>query len=270
LPSITLAKTKSKPWSASNSDPMDLKNLVQEIPDFVSWNHVRRIKLFAWFLHSKRDKERFDSGDIRRAYDTLFLDKPANLTQLIEQLGQKIPKEVLKDKRGYYLAGAVRDALSTKYGGRPAAIYVDRILRDLPSRIPNLTERTYLDEALKCFNGASFRAAVIMAWNLAFDHLCEFVLAKHLTDFNSQLLKSYPKADVSSVNKRDDFNELKEFQVLMVCKSAGIITDSLFKVMKEKLERRNIAAHPSGIQTTQPTAEHFIIDLVENVVVKLA
>jgi hypothetical protein len=248
---------------------MELNNLVQGIPDFASWNHVRRIKLFGWFLHSVQNKERFESGDIRRAYDGLCLDKPANLTQLIEQLGQKRPKEVLKDKRGYYLAGAVRDSLSTKYGSRPAAIYVDKLLRDLPARIPSLIERTYLDEALNCFNVASFRAAVIMAWNLAFDHLCEFVLTKHLTDFNLQLSKSYPKTDVNSINKRDDFNELKEFQVLMVCKSAGIITENLFKVMKEKLDRRNIAAHPSGIQTTQPTAEHFIIDLVENVIFKL-
>lgn len=87
--------------------------------------------------------------------------------------------------------------------------------------------------------------------------------------FNAQLRKSYPKADIKSVSNRDHFTELKEFQVLQVCKSANIISDSLHKILKEKLARRNIAAHPSGTVTSLPTAEEFIKDLVENVVLKL-
>lgn len=101
------------------------------------------------------------------------------------------------------------------------------------------------------------------------DHLCEWVLAGHLPAFNTQLTKSFPKADVQVITKRDDFAELKESQVLQVCKSAIIINGSLHKVLKEKLDRRNASAHPSGIAITQLTAEEFIRDLVDNVVLKL-
>jgi len=37
-----------------------------------------------------------------------------------------------------------------------------------------------------------------------------------LADFNTQLPKSFPKADLKAVRTRDHFTELKEFQVLQV------------------------------------------------------
>ena len=144
-------------------------------------------------------------------------------------------------------------------------------LTELPAKIQISAERCYLEEALICFRNKAFRAAVVMCWNLAFDHLCEFVLKdpSRLAAFNTQLPKSFPKADIKSVSNRDHFTALKEFQVLQICDSANIISKSLHKILKEKLERRNIAAHPSGTVTSQPTAEEFIRDLVENVVLKL-
>jgi hypothetical protein len=40
-------------------------------------------------------------------------------------------------------------------------------------------------------------------------------------------------------------------------------------ILKEKLDRRNIAAHPANLKMLQSTAEEVIRDLVENVVLKL-
>jgi hypothetical protein len=246
----------------------DLAAIAGTISDFHNWNHVRKIKFFAWFFHSQ-GKEYFSSTDIRLAYEKLHLDKPANITSLLDQLSEKNPKELLEDARGYSLVGKLRDAMNQKYSARPTAVYVSTLLRELPKRIPDLAERTYLDEAFACFNAAAFRASIVMCWNLGYDHLCEFILTKHQNDFNVQLPKSFPKADISAVGKKDDFQELKESQVLQVCKSANIISGSLHKILKEKLDRRNIAAHPSGVVVSQPTAEEFIKDLIENVVLKL-
>jgi hypothetical protein len=150
-------------------------------------------------------------------------------------------------------------------------VHVDKLLSDLPAKIRIPAEKGYLEEALICFRQKAFRAAVVMSWNLAFDHLCEFVLKdqSRIASFNIQLPKSFPKADMKFVSNRDHFTELQESQVLQVCKSANIISDSVHKILKEKLTRRNIAAHPSETVTSQPTAEEFINDLVENVVLKL-
>lgn len=248
---------------------MELQVLVSQIDSFPKWSHADKIRLFSWFLHLHRGLETFAPGDLTKCFDELNVQGPTSVQPYLAAMGKRKPKEILKRKSGYCLERAVREQLTQKYGKREATVAVDKLLSDLPQRIPNVTERGYLDEALVCFRFEAFRAAIVMTWNLAYDRLCEFVLAKHLAAFNIQLPRSFPRADISVVSKRDDFAELKEHQVLQVCKSATIISGSLHKVLKEKLDRRNMAAHPSGVVTSLPTAEEFIKDLIENVVLKL-
>ena len=196
---------------------------------------------------------------------------PSSIGPFITAMLKRKPPEALgSTSKGFKLEKRVKDGLDARFGQRPTAVYVDKLLASLPDRIPNVDQKGYLEEALVCFRNAAFRAAIVMTWNLAYDHICELVIAKHLPDFNVQLPKSFPKADILVINKREDFELLKESQVLQVCKSANIIGDNVHKIAKEKLVRRNIAAHPSGIVTTPATAEEFIRDLVENVVLPLA
>jgi len=143
------------------------------------------------------------------------------------------------------------------------------VLRELPSKLIVPVEKAYLDEALRCFRHDAVRAAIVMTWNLAYAHLCNVILVKHLPAFNTQLPLSFPRAEISTIATRDDFEALKESQVLQVAKSANIISGSVHKILKEKLDRRNIAAHPSNVVIRPETAEEFILDLVQNVVLKL-
>jgi hypothetical protein len=113
------------------------------------------------------------------------------------------------------------------------------------------------------------RAAIVMTWNLAYDHLCEYALTKKLAEFNAQLPRSFPRADISVITNKEDFSELKESQVMQVCRSANITSKDVHKVLKEKLDRRNTYAHPSTITLAPQTAEEYIIDLVNNVVLLL-
>ena len=41
------------------------------------------------------------------------------------------------------------------------------------------------------------------------------------------------------------FTELKESEVLQVCRSANIITNDFLKILGEKLDKWNTAVHPS-------------------------
>ncbi len=91
---------------------------------------------------------------------------------------------------------------------RPAAIETERLLLDLPSSVPDVAEREYLDEALKCYKAGALRAAIVMCWNLAYDHLLTYVLERRLTDFNRQWPISYQKrnsqARVGTISVRDE------------------------------------------------------------------
>jgi hypothetical protein len=248
---------------------VELKSFVSPIAGFAKWSHADKIRFFAWFLHTHQRLDVFKPSDISKCYDALSLDPPSSVSPFLAAMGKKSPREVIRKGTTYCLDHRVRRRFDEKYGRRDATVKVDSLLSGLPERLPVLTERAYLDEALCCFRHAAFRAAIVMAWNLAYDHLCNFVLSRHLVEFNDQLPKSYPRAEIGRIDKRDDFAELKESQVLQVCRSALIVSGSLHKVLKEKLDRRNIAAHPCGIETTQLTAEEFIRDLVDNVVLKL-
>jgi hypothetical protein len=141
------------------------------------------------------------------------------------------PREILRDARGYALEKRLKDHMESKHGQRLATVQADKLLVELPSRIPDLAERTFLDEAIRCFRCKAFRAAIVMTWNLAYDHLCLFVfnVPNRLAAFNAQLRYSFPKARISAVNSRDDFSELKESEVLQACRSATLISNDLAK-----------------------------------------
>lgn len=248
---------------------MTLEDLVSGISNFSKWSHAEKIRFFGWYLHSKKNKERFQPADIRGCYTSLRLAEPANISQQLSEMGKKKPKQIIKNNKGYALEKGARDSFEAKYAQRAPTVQVLNLLAELPSNIPNVAEKVFLQEALTCFRHKAFRSSMVMCWNLAYDHLCEYVLSKHLADFNLQLPKTYPKADISVITKKDDFPELKESQVLQVCRSAGITTNDVHKILKEKLDKRNTAAHPSSVVIAPQTAEEYIIDLVTNVVLKL-
>ena len=153
-------------------------------------------------------------------------------------------------------------------GQRQATVAADKLLRDLPTKLTSPIEKEYLEEALLCFGAGAYRAAIVMTWNVALSHLCILIFDKHLAAFNTQLAATFTKSPKKPIAKLDDFQDLKEFKVLQVAKSSGIITNAVHHVLQEKLNRRNGAAHPSGIKIAAHTADAYIIDLVENFVLK--
>lgn len=248
---------------------MTVSEFVATINNFGRLNHTDRILCFSWFLLRHQSKDEVSSADIRRCFDSAKVAPPSSIAPFLHAMTERHKPLLLKKGHYYALESGALATLDKKYGMRAATIQVDRLLAELPSRISITNEREYLEEALLCFRHGAFRATIVMVWNLAYGHLCNVILKGHLAIFNGQLLKSFPKADISEIKKVENFQELKETQVLQVCKSSGIISSSLHKVMKEKLDRRNVAAHPSGISITQLTAEEYIRDLVDNVILKL-
>ena len=252
---------------------MSLSDVVAGGPSFSKWSHADRIRFLAWFLHYHQKRERFSSGDIGKCYEELSMAQPSSISPFLAGMEKKKPKQLLRDKGGYYLEHSLWEKMTAKYGQRKITVQVTKMLMDLPAKVPDVAEREFLDEALICYRNGAFRAAIVMTWNLAFDHLLNFILKHHLARFNTQwpisYAKQHAKARVSAISSRDDFGELKESEILTVCKSATIITADLHKILDEKLGKRNTAAHPSTIGVSQIQAEGVIDDLVNNVVLKL-
>lgn len=71
------------------------------------------------------------------------------------------------------------------------------------------------------------------------------------------------------VVKLDDFDDYKESEFIDACSSGKTISKNLEAMLREKLKRRNMAAHPSAIAILQPQADDVITDLVRNVLIQL-
>jgi hypothetical protein len=250
---------------------MTLEEFAQQVQGLSSMSHAERIKHLAWFLSAKGQRERFETADIRRCYAQLHYDLPGNLSQSILQLTDKRPPVLLKDKGGFRLHASVREKFDAKYALRPIQVAVPAMLQSLIGKVSDEAERLFLKETVACYGSQAFRATVVMAWNLAYSHLLNHILDKHLVAFNAAIVAKFPKrANVAAVKKDDFLDEFGEFEVIEVASKAGIVPDNMKGILKEKLAKRNRAAHPSALIFDASQAEEAITDLVNNVILKLA
>jgi hypothetical protein len=248
-----------------------LEDFVHLIQGFSSLNHAEKIKHFGWWLHVFGGVEDFGTKHISNCYGDLNLSPPVDINSFFRSLEGRSPKQLLKNGKGYRLERQVHEILTAKFGKRDATVYVEKLLMELPQRLTNLQERAYLEECLICLRQKAYRATVVMAWNLAYDHLCYYILndPARLSDFNTRMPIRYPGEKYPPVTKRETFMDMKESHVIEIASSANIVSTNIARILREKLTRRNMAAHPADVTTLQPTAEEVVRDLVENVVLKL-
>jgi hypothetical protein len=185
-------------------------------------------------------------------------------------MASRKPAELLKDSRGYRLAGPLRQRFDSQFGNAPRSIVVTKLIVDLPAKVPGIQERAFLQEVIACYRVEAFRSAIVMCWNLAFDHLLRWVLIDHtrLSSFNAAISRRFPKS-TASITCFDDFERLKEYEIVEICVTANLVSSSIGKILREKLGKRNVAAHPSAVEITRFQVEDVITDLVNNVVLRL-
>jgi len=250
---------------------MDLEELKRAVPGLTDKGHPEKIKILGWYLHAHGNKASFQPSDIKSLYDRLHDTPPGSFSGYFKNLCDQ--KVFLKNTSGYRLSGSTRDALDKAYTPAGHHVQISKLLKDLPALIPNLAERTYLDEALICYENGAFRAAIVMAWNLAYHHLCDHIIKTRLADCNARWAIKYAgmhKNGTRTIKVITDFmDELKEAEVIAIAKDASIITKDIWKIMDEKLGKRNSAAHASGVAIGQLQTDAFIDDLVKNVVLKI-
>jgi hypothetical protein len=262
-----------------NLEKETLQNLIRGFSGFESWGLQKQLPLIAWFLHRVSKQQIFAEEDIRRCFhylDFKFLPDP----KLVKEELSRCPN-IVRSFQGYHDGIGYREQTGYKLNFRTCDKYdkhllstsrfieIDKLLKALPSQIAITEEKTFLEETIQCYSCGANRAAIVMCWNLTFSHVCHFVLKdpSRLTSFNKQLSIKFPKATM--INTFDDFSRFKESEVLDVCYSAKLVNKNQYKILKEKLDRRNMAAHPSTVRFTQIDVEHYILDLINNVVLAL-
>jgi hypothetical protein len=251
---------------------MQLNELVDQVEGFNKLSPRETIRLFSWWLHVHGGRETIDNDALRKCYDELHMSAPNVAMYTGRMASQFEPPDLVKSKTGFKLTRELRQELDKKYGVHPSVIQVSNLLAELPSKLPDLAKKTFLVEALKCYRAEAYRACIVMVWNLAYNHLLNWILSDpaRLAVFNATIVKRNSKKATLSVAKYDDFEDLKEREVVDICNIANLINSSVYKILAGKLDRRNIAAHPSNVVVVQSQADDTITDLVNNVVLGLA
>lgn len=252
---------------------MELREFIARVPDFARLQQPDRVIHFGWFIHTQRNRQRFDQPAIRACYDDLSMEEP-NLSLIFRRLLEKRPKVILQDGSGYFLEHKTREALDKKYGLHETTIALSQMLKDLPGQVSDEAERLFLSEAIKCYHHKAFRAAIVMTWNLAYDHLLNWILKDptRLAAFNSKIVGRIgaKRGTGLVIAGREDFEDLGEQETLDIASNACLFTSGNTKKMLDiQLTKRNLAAHPSLLSIEGPQADDTISSLVNNIVLVL-
>ena len=248
----------------------DVQSFASSIPGFYRKSQVDQLLILAWYAETKLDKAVFGGGIMRQCFKDAGVGAP-DMSVYLPRLASKKPPQLLKSGNGYKLAGSVRREFDGKFGGDPVVATISKTLGDLPAQVPSMEERAFLDEALKCYRIGAYRAAIVMTWNVTYAHVMDWILSEHarLAKFNDAIPVKYPKKAGVSVASLDDFDGLKESEVIEILRTAKLIDKNTCQILKDKLTRRNMAAHPSRVVIDQHAASDMVSDLVTNVIKRM-
>ena len=250
----------------------DLNEYLGRIPEIGDIAKSKLIDYFTYFLTIINDAEGVRASDIRECFRLADKEPYSNISQYLSKRSKSRRGHratFVRVKDSYRLERRRKDEIEKELRREPVRREASKTLQDLAGKIPARAEKEFLQEAMHCFEIEAYRAAIVMVWILAVDHLFAYVLKHKLTDFNAALAKNKDKRiRIRSVIKKDDLTEIPESKFIEFCRSAKIVTVDVFNILDQKLRTRNSSAHPSGVSIGMTKASDFIEDLVNNVILK--
>jgi hypothetical protein len=230
-----------------------------------------RIDFFVYFLTVELGESAASTKRIRECFEECDLPVPGRLPQYLSDGLRAKPPKFVRTPSGYRLQRHTKDAVATRLGAETITVQASAELRQLEASFPDGSAKSFLKETIDCFEAGANQAAIVMCWILAVDHLYSYIIKYKMTEFNALLAKNTDKRiKITAIVIRDDFSEIPEGKFIEFCRSAGIISNDVRKILEEKLGTRNSSAHPSGITIKRSKVIEFIEDLVTNVVGKYA
>lgn len=128
--------------------------------------------------------------------------------------------------------------------------------------------RDYLGEAVACYEGGQYRAAILMVWAATVQHLYDAVATHHggLKALEAANASRYGASKAyRTVSKGADLLYLSESQFIQLAEDAGLINRNARQVLTERLNLRNRCGHPTGYRPGREEAVVFIESLVLNI-----
>lgn len=246
----------------------NLENYIKHINEFQNITKAEMIDYFSYYLIFHTQRETIKPKQIAECFLELHIPPYSNISSYLSEKSKKANKfqRYIKAKDHTYKLTRQRIfELEQNIIVDRQVQKVNKSLTNLLNQLTNESEKNYLGEAILTFEAKAYRASIIMVWLLTVDHLYEYILKDKISSF----IDALRRANINkSIRSKDDFGEIKESQFIEICKSAGIISNDVRKILDTKLGIRNSFAHPSTITLPKSKALEFIEDLIENVILK--
>lgn len=147
--------------------------------------------------------------------------------------------------------------------GSPAATQVAIDLRTHLSNITDKDTRSFVEEAIACYEARLFRSAIVMSWLAAVDVLKKAVVKSHLTQFNAEASRVDARWKIAVT--ADDIGAMKESDFLNRLVTISVIGKNTKQRLEQALTLRNGAGHPNSLQVGQNEVAAHIEALLRNV-----
>lgn len=247
-----------------------LEAFALQIPELSSKSAADLIGHFVYFITVLEGESVATAAGVERCFEVLRIQKYSNISTYLSRHSKRGGSgKFIKISGGYHLCRTVQLEIQKTLHSGPSKIETSHLLRGLVPRLSDNIDRQFLQEVIDCYEIGARRASIVMAWLLAVNHLCTYIYVKELPAFNAVLSRNTDKrVKISAISKIDDFSEIPEGKLIEFAKSANIISNDVRKILDTKLGIRNTSAHPSAVSISEVKATDFIIDLVENIILK--
>jgi hypothetical protein len=261
---VTPPKTKDVNTMAADS----YQNFIDGFDDFSRWAPQTQADYTSYYLQTVEGAESVSSKAIMQKMRDAALREYSRLPQyLSENAGSRNGKYIKSPKGGYRLVKGTFEDIDRAVKGEPQKVQVSMRLIELVEKVPDGSEKDFLEEAVKCFRIGATRATIIMVWIVAMEHLQKYIYANKLQGFQAAQ-SAHTDKKMKRVINYDDFSDLKETRFIELARLSGAISNDVRKLLDEKLGVRNSAAHPSGVNISSHKATEFALDLIDNILLK--
>lgn len=247
-----------------------LESFILQIPDLQAKTSSTLIDYFVYFITVILEEEAATPAGVERCFEVGRLQKYSNIAAYFSKHSKRgSTTKFIKLAAGYQLERNVQLEIQKSLHSGPSKLETSHLLRGLLSKLATPEDKSFLLEAIDCYEIGARRAAIVMTWLLTVNHLYSYIYNNHLAAFNTVLAANKDKRiKITSISKLDDFSEIPEGKFIEFLRSSKVISNDVRKILDTKLGIRNTSAHPSAVSISEVKATDFIIDLVENIIIK--
>lgn len=239
---------------------------VEEIPQIETLKDGDLIEVFGYYCDVIENNP-FNAKMLEGCFIVAVLSVPTNISSRLIELEKK--SRVVKSNGNYKIERINRKRIEFEMLKKPKLKQISLSLEKLPSQLQQ-PESNYVSEAINCLKIEAYHAAIVLMWTTTMSHLRNYVISYKQQEFNSALANHtrYNKKQLQ-ISKFEDFEEIKERDYLDLMKSSNVITSSQHKLLCEKLDIRNMFAHPTTLTLTENKTISFIEDLINDIITKI-